>query len=335
MKGKENFQKKISIKGIDPLTLLGLQDRNLKAIGGRIPVEIVARGTDLILSGEQTVVEKAEKIFAELVQMITRGQDITEADLKTIIDMVGKNGEFKQSEGLDEVILYKKNGYIKPRGMGQQVLYRAASDNDIVFVVGPAGTGKTFLAVALAVAALRDKLVDKIVLTRPAVEAGERLGYLPGDFREKIDPYLRPLYDSLNEMIPAEKLKRYLESGIIEIVPLAYMRGRTLNNAFAILDEAQNTTFNQMKMFLTRLGINSRAIITGDVTQVDLPSSGASGLVQVQSILSKIEGIEFVYMQESDVVRHKLVRDIIKAYDAFQNNSDEQKTAEQSPAESS
>jgi len=333
--GIKIFQKKISLKGIDPLILFGLQDHNLKAIANRIPVDIVARGSDLILSGEQPIVEKAEKIFSELVQMITRGQDIAEADLATIIDMVGKNGEFSQSEGLDEVILYKKNGYIKPRGLGQQVLYRTASDNDIVFVVGPAGTGKTFLAVALAIAALRDKLVEKIILTRPAVEAGERLGYLPGDFREKIDPYLRPLYDSLNEMIPAEKLKRYLESGIIEIVPLAYMRGRTLNNAFAILDEAQNTTFNQMKMFLTRLGINSKAIITGDVTQVDLPSSGASGLVQVQSILAKIEGIEFVYMKESDVVRHKLVRDIIKAYDNFENNSEPKKTAAVSAAKPS
>ncbi len=323
MENSEKFQKKVSVKGVDPLALFGLQDNNLKTIERRLPVQVVARGSDLLLTGEPTAVQKAEKVFVELVLMITRDQEVTEADLKTILDMVCQNGEYSsaQPDGLDEVVLYKKTGFIKPKGPGQRNLHLAAVGNDIVFVIGPAGTGKTFLAVAIAVAALRDQLVDKIVLTRPAVEAGERLGYLPGDFREKIDPYLRPLYDALHEMIPAEKLKRYLESGVIEIVPLAYMRGRTLNNAFAILDEAQNTTFNQMKMFLTRLGINSKAIITGDITQIDLPQSETSGLVQVQSILDKIDGIEFVYMKDSDVVRHKLVRDIIKAYDSFQTKN--------------
>ena len=190
-----------------------------------------------------------------------------------------------------------------------------------MITIGPAGTGKTFLAVAMAVAALRDKLVNRIVLTRPAVEAGERLGFLPGDFKEKIDPYLRPLYDALNDMIPADKLKRYIETRVREIVPLAYMRGRTLNNAFVILDEAQNTSFNQMKMFLTRLGLNSKAIITGDITQIDLPGPDSSGLVQVQSILADIEGIEIIYLSERDVVRHRLVRDIIKAYEAYQTKT--------------
>ena len=179
----------------------------------------------------------------------------------------------------------------------------------------------------MAVATLRDKLVNRIVLTRPAVEAGENLGFLPGDFKEKIDPYLRPLYDALNDMIPADKLKRYIESRVIEIVPLAYMRGRTLNNAFAILDEAQNTSFNQMKMFLTRLGINSKAIITGDITQIDLPDSPSSGLVQVQSILSDIEGIEIIYLTERDVVRHRLVRDIIKAYEVYETNNNNKKNS--------
>ena len=213
------------------------------------------------------------------------------------------------------------HGVIKPKSSGQNAFYQKSFQNDILFAIGPAGTGKTFLAVAMAVAALRDKLVNRIVLTRPAVEAGESLGFLPGDFKEKIDPYLRPLYDALNDMIPADKLKRYIETRVIEIVPLAYMRGRTLNNAFVILDEAQNTSFNQMKMFLTRLGLNSKAIITGDITQIDLPDPGSSGLVQVQSILADIAGIEIIYLSERDVVRHRLVRDIIRAYEAYQTKT--------------
>ncbi len=312
------MRKGLSIKGVDQLQLLGLQDRNLKVIAEKIPVKIVVRGHELMLTGNKAAIESAEKVLAELIAMISRGQSFNETDLETIVELVSQNGSYAQSsEGSNEVVLYKKNGFIKPKNKGQGALFRACSDNDVVFVVGPAGTGKTFMAVAIAVAALRDRVIDRIVLTRPAVEAGERLGYLPGDFREKVDPYLRPLYDALHEMIPADKLKKYLESGIVEIVPLAYMRGRTLNNAFAILDEAQNTTFNQMKMFLTRLGTNSRAIITGDITQVDIPDSESSGLIQVQSILQNIEGIQFVYMTGEDVVRHKLVRDIIQAYDQY------------------
>ena len=194
---------------------------------------------------------------------------------------------------------------------------RRHCNNDIVFAIGPAGTGKTYLAVAIALAHLRDKLVNKIVLTRPAVEAGESLGFLPGDILEKVDPYLKPLYDSLVDMLIPTKLKKYMEAEIVEVVPLAYMRGRTLNNAFVILDEAQNTYPNQMKMFLTRLGMNSSAIITGDITQVDIPNKKLSGLIQIQSILNRIEGIDFVYLNDKDVVRHRLVREIIKAYDKF------------------
>ncbi|MFQ5648628.1 MAG: PhoH family protein [bacterium] len=315
--------RKVSIKGVDQLKLFGLQDRNLRKLEQQLAVKIIARGSDLILNGRPTQVEVAEKVFVELILMVTRDQNVTENDVDSVLALVTTNGAAKGSpqEGLDEVILYKKDGFIKPKSAGQKIFCHESGQNDIVIVIGPAGTGKTFLAVALAVAALRDKLVDKIVLTRPAVEAGERLGYLPGDFREKIDPYLRPLYDALNSMIPPDKLKRYLESGIIEIVPLAYMRGRTLNNAFVILDEAQNTTFNQMKMFLTRLGIYSKSIITGDITQVDLPDSDSSGLVQIQSILADIEGIKFVYMTDHDVVRHRLVRDIIKAYDKYQSKN--------------
>lgn len=325
MSDSDTIRKKVPLKGIDQLRLFGLHDRNLRKLEESFDVRITARGGAVTVAGKPEGVGLAEKVLVELILLVTRDHDVTENDLDTVISLIGKNGQHKEvlDNNLDEIILYKKDGYIKPKSAGQQAFYEASAKNDIVFSIGPAGTGKTFLAVAMAVAALRDKIVDRIVLTRPAVEAGERLGYLPGDFREKIDPYLRPLYDALHDMIPGDKLKRYLESGIIEIVPLAYMRGRTLNNAFVILDEAQNTTFNQMKMFLTRLGINAKAIITGDVTQIDLPLADSSGLVQVQKILKDIEGIEFAYMSERDVVRHRLVRDIIKAYDIYEGqNSD-------------
>ncbi len=313
------IRKKISIKGVDQLRLFGFQDKNLRSLEKKFKTKIVARGSEIHLSGDADGVEKVEKILLELILMTTREQTITERDFETVLDLVNGTGSSDgANDNLDAVILYTKDGVIKPKSSGQGDFYQKSFQNDILFAIGPAGTGKTFLAVAMAVAALRDKLVNRIVLTRPAVEAGENLGFLPGDFKEKIDPYLRPLYDALNDMIPADKLKRYLESRVIEIVPLAYMRGRTLNNAFAILDEAQNTSFNQMKMFLTRLGVNSKAIITGDITQIDLPNSDSSGLVKVQSIVSDIEGIEIVYLTERDVVRHRLVRDIIKAYEVYE-----------------
>lgn len=316
------IQKKISIKGVDQLKLFGFQDKNLRSLEEEFKTKIVARGSDIHLSGEADVVERLEKVMLELILMATRDQTITEKDLETVLHLVnGASLPDDSNDNLDTVILYTKDSVIKPKSSGQRTFYQKSFQNDILFAIGPAGTGKTFLAVAMAVAALRDKIVNRIVLTRPAVEAGESLGFLPGDFKEKIDPYLRPLYDALNDMIPGDKLKRYIESRVIEIVPLAYMRGRTLNNAFVILDEAQNTSFNQMKMFLTRLGINSKAIITGDITQIDLPDSGSSGLVQVQSILSDIEGIEIIYLSERDVVRHRLVRDIIKAYEVYQTKN--------------
>ncbi len=316
---EEKVQKKISIRGLDHLKLFGFHDQNLRRIENDLSLKITARDSELVLSGQGENVEAGEKVLSELISLTSREQDISGNTLETLLTFAGNSIPRSDSNvTLDDVILYKKEGFIKPKTDGQRNFYQAARENDIVFSIGQAGTGKTYLAVAIAIAALKDRLVDRIVLTRPAVEAGERLGYLPGDFREKIDPYLRPLYDALNDMIPSDKLKRYLESGIIEIAPLAYMRGRTLNNAFVILDEAQNTSFNQMKMFLTRLGINSKAIITGDVTQIDLPDKESSGLVQIQSILLNIEGIKLVYMSDLDVVRHKLVRDIIKAYDDFQ-----------------
>jgi len=322
------IQKKISIKGVDQLMLFGFQDKNLRSLEEKFKTKIVARGSEIFLSGETDVVEGLEKVLLELILMATRDQAITEKDLETVLDLVNRTGSLAPpDDNLDAAILYTKDGVIKPKSSGQKAFYQKSFKNDILFAIGPAGTGKTFLAVAMAVAALRDKLVNRIVLTRPAVEAGENLGFLPGDFKEKIDPYLRPLYDALNDMIPADKLKRYIESRVIEIVPLAYMRGRTLNNAFAILDEAQNTSFNQMKMFLTRLGLNSKAIITGDITQIDLPDSPSSGLVQVQSILSDIEGIEIIYLIERDVVRHRLVRDIIKAYEVYETNNNKKNSS--------
>ena len=225
----------------------------------------------------------------------------------------------------DVAILFTKNSIIKAKTATQRHYVEKAQKNDIIFAIGPAGTGKTYLAVAMAVASLKNNEVSKITLARPAVEAGESLGFLPGDMAQKIDPYLRPLYDALEDMLPSEKLRLYLERRVIEIVPLAYMRGRTLNNAFVILDEAQNATSTQMKMFLTRLGHNSKAIVTGDITQIDLPAKATSGLVQIQDVLKKIDGIDFVYFNKKDVVRHRLVKDIIDAYHKYGEKENEKR----------
>ena len=310
---------RISIRGVDALQLLGQGDRHLKNIAEHFAARITARGSEIIIKGSETEVQQLDQVFTELILMLNRNGDLRDADIATVIQLV-KAGESPPQNATHDVsqrpaIIYTRNTVIKPKTPGQVEFYHATQKNDIVFVIGPAGTGKTYLAVAIAVAHLRDRQMERIVLARPAVEAGESLGFLPGDFKEKVDPYLRPLYDALHDMIPADKLRRYLETRIIEIVPLAYMRGRTLNNAFVILDEAQNTTPSQMKMFLTRLGINSKSIVTGDITQIDLPSTAESGLVQIREILVGIDGITFVYLDEKDVVRHKLVRDIIKAYD--------------------
>ena len=274
----------------------------------------------------------------ELIFILNKNKNLTSNDVDTVIDLVISsidplNGATShrelqsEREDADNVVLFTKNGMIKSKTEGQKRYIRAINRNDIVFGIGPAGTGKTYLAVAAAVAALKNRQVTKIVLTRPAVEAGENLGFLPGDLREKVDPYLRPLYDALDDMIPAEKLKMYIERRIIEIAPLAYMRGRTLNNAFVILDEAQNASSLQMKMYLTRLGANSKSVVTGDITQIDLPLNAISGLVEIQSVLKKIEGVAFVYFDKNDVVRHKLVKDIIDAYEDYKANGSK-KTAE-------
>ncbi len=315
------IQKKISIRGLDQLKLFGANDGYLRIIESHFNARIIARGSDVTIAGEQHEVQLIERLFAELIKILEKNDQISENDLITIIEVLksGKDSPEKP-ENFSEVIIYTKDDFVKPKTGGQKKYYQSILKNDIVFVIGPAGTGKTYLAVAIALAHLRDKHVEKLVLARPAVEAGESLGFLPGDLREKVDPYLKPLYDALFDMVIPAKLKKYMENGTIEIVPLAYMRGRTLNDAFVILDEAQNTYPNQMKMFLTRLGTNSKAIITGDITQIDLPDKKQSGLVQIQKILSGIEGIEYVYLSDRDVVRHRLVREIIKAYEKYDNN---------------
>ncbi len=315
---------------IEPVILYGVSDTNLKIIEKHFPVQLIARGNQVKIIGSPTDVKAVEDILSELVFVANRNKTLHPKDVETVVHIVKANisagaetaAEKKSpaAQELEDVILFTKRGFIKPRTPGQKKIVDAVRQNDIVIVVGPAGTGKTYLSVALAVSALKNKEVGKIVLARPAVEAGESLGFLPGDYKEKIDPYLRPLYDALGEMLPRELLKKYMEQDIIEVIPLAYMRGRTLNNAFVILDEAQNATSMQMKMCLTRLGVNSRAIINGDITQIDLPSSSVSGLVEIQDLLQNIEGIEFVYLDKSDVVRHRLVRDIIHAYGHRKNN---------------
>lgn len=321
------IDKTISLSGIDLLNLTGVNEENLNIIKHSFDSTVVVRGETIYLKGDSEEIKIIEKIFNELIFLQKRQGEITKKDVKLVLDLVDSNVDrsksIKQKFGftpneINDVILSRKNDFIKPRTKNQSEYFRLVKENDIVFAIGPAGTGKTYLAVAFAVAALKDKEVNKIVLTRPAVEAGESLGFLPGDLSEKIEPYLRPLYDALEDMLPKEKLESYIEKNIIEVIPLAYMRGRTLNNAFVILDEAQNSTTLQMKMFLTRLGPNSKSIITGDITQIDLPKKDQSGLVQIQQILRNIDDISFLYFEKSDVVRHKLVKDIIDAYEKFQ-----------------
>tara|TARA_Y100001934_G_C12201055_1_gene701244 strand:- start:103 stop:1035 length:933 start_codon:yes stop_codon:yes gene_type:complete len=308
------MEKTIEIKGIDLAQLIGPADANLKMVEDAFSSQIIVRGSKIKIIGEKSEVLFIHDVFHEMGATLNRKGSLTQKDVKTLIN-VNKSQNGNQINILESTILYGKNGAISARSKGQEDYINKVRNNDIVFSVGPAGTGKTYLAVAFAVSALENREIDRIVLCRPAVEAGENLGFLPGDLKEKVDPYLTPLYDALRSMMPSTRLKPLLSNNTIEIIPLAYMRGRTLNNAFMILDEAQNATTTQMKMFLTRLGVNSKTIITGDVTQVDLPKKSESGLIQVIKLLKKIDGIEFCMLSPSDVVRHKLVKDIIKAYD--------------------
>ena len=307
------MKKTVELQEVDPLGIAGIADANLKILEQSFPCKIFLRGTTVYLEGEEEYIVQIEEVLLEMKKTFSRKNELSEGDVRSLITLIS-NGDHVADEESEPAILYTKHGVISPRSAGQKEFYDLINKNDIVFAIGPAGTGKTYLAVAFAMATYKKREVKRIILSRPAVEAGERLGFLPGDLREKIDPYLTPLYDALNEMIPSENLKSFMSKGVIEVIPLAYMRGRTLNNAFVILDEAQNSSTMQMKMFLTRLGPNCRAIITGDITQIDLPDQEESGLLQAERILKGIDGIGFVYTTERDVVRHKLIKDIILAY---------------------
>jgi len=312
-------EQSISIERIDQITgLFGNFDENILAIEKEFNVNILNRGTDLRVTGEPEDVDKAVRTIDELIKAMNRGETINSQNLSYLMTLVEEGNEDK-FEKLSGCICITSNGRpIKPKTIGQKNYVEAIKENTIVFSIGPAGTGKTYLAVAMAVAAFRNKEINRIVLTRPAVEAGEKLGFLPGDLQTKVDPYLRPLYDALYDMLGSESFQKYQERQSIEVAPLAYMRGRTLDDSFIILDEAQNTTPEQMKMFLTRLGFNSKAVITGDVTQIDLPDGRRSGLIEASKILKNIEGIHINYFTERDVVRHKLVQKIIKAYEKYE-----------------
>ncbi|HZI28171.1 MAG TPA: PhoH family protein [Gemmatimonadaceae bacterium] len=308
----DTITQRISVEGADPLTLSGVNDANLTELAKQTGARVALRGDVLTVSGSSDSVDRASAIAQRMIDAARQRMPLEADDVLRMTLEVNRDG----SESAERIVLPGVRRVIQPKTPGQSEYLKLIVENDIVVGIGPAGTGKTYLAVAAAVDALMRKRVKRIILARPAVEAGESLGFLPGDMQAKVDPYLRPLYDALEDMMPAERMQRALEMRVIEIAPLAYMRGRTLSDAFVILDEAQNATSAQMKMFLTRLGVNSRTVITGDKTQVDLPSREESGLIQIERILTGIEGIAFHYLTDVDVVRHRLVREIIKAYAA-------------------
>lgn len=313
------FERTVNIDRIDQaVSLFGSFDENIKIIEKELSVAIVSRGSEIKIQGEDLNVIQAERAINGLLLLAARGESIGEQNVRYVLSLVKDGNDDKISAiNSDCVCITAKGKPIKAKTLGQKKYLEAIKDNTIVLGVGPAGTGKTYLAVAMAVSAFRAKEVNRIILTRPAVEAGEKLGFLPGDLQQKVDPYLRPLYDALFDMLGAESFQKYQERGAIEVAPLAYMRGRTLDDSFIILDEAQNTTGEQMKMFLTRLGFGSKIVVTGDITQIDLPDGKRSGLVSAVKILKNVEDIETVKFTERDVVRHKLVQDIIKAYEKY------------------
>lgn len=297
--------------------LLGHRDELLKIIESKFDGEILVRGNEITISGGEEEAEAISTVFRELLNLLAAGQHLTPQSVDQAIELVRGEEELTPTKVFSDIILVHRGKAIGPRTLGQKKYVDAIRGNTITFVIGPAGTGKTYLAMAMAVRALKDKSVGRIILTRPAVEAGEKLGYLPGTLYEKVDPYLRPLYDALYDMMEVEQFQGLMDQGTIEVAPLAYMRGRTLNDSFIILDEAQNTSPEQMKMFLTRLGFGSKVIVTGDVTQIDLPRGGYSGLIVVEKILSGIEGVSFIHLTAGDVVRHKIVQRIVEAYKKF------------------
>ena len=318
------LEKKITLDNVSLIDFLGVQNQNINEIDTAFPnAKIIARGNELFLQGNSGDLMKLNALINDLLEHYEKAGTVDVETIRHFLKME-KSNAYVASD--DDIILYGIKGtVIKPKSANQKELIESIKKNDLVFALGPAGTGKTYIAVALAVRALKNKEVKKIIITRPAVEAGENLGFLPGDLQEKIDPYLRPIFDALEEMIPSEKLKYYQENNIIEIAPLAYMRGRTLKNAFVLLDEAQNTTKMQMKMFLTRMGKNSKIIVNGDKTQVDLPRHQTSGFIHSLDILEDVKGVGFVKLKALDVVRHKLVKGIIKAYDDAESSSEKKK----------
>jgi len=304
----------INIETIHPLDIFGANDQNLEVVRNFFPkLKIVSRDNYIKAYGEETDLLDFEAKFNTLILHFEKFGRLTKTDITLLLGV--SNGTQASPEVQPDVLVHGKNGMlIRARTTNQVKLVESSRKNDLIFAIGPAGTGKTYTAVALAVRALKNKEIQRIILTRPAVEAGENLGFLPGDLKEKLDPYMQPLYDALGDMLPTQKLLQYIEDRVIEIAPLAFMRGRTLNNAFAILDEAQNTTPSQLKMFLTRMGVSAKFIVTGDVTQIDLPRNQVSGLIHSQEILKNIPGIDFVYLDKSDIIRHKLVSRVIEAY---------------------
>ncbi len=311
----------LSFPGVDPLLLFGPNERHLRVVDERFPGMVVVRGDEIILKGNDETLEFLTGFFGEIIETARRGRAISEGDFRRLIDRPEGDSTPLYDENESDVVVVTKSGYsIRPKTPRQREYVEAINKCDVVLAIGPAGTGKTYLAVASAVAALKSRRIDRIFLVRPVVEAGESLGFLPGDFQAKLDPYMRPIVDALYEMLGPERTLKLQENGTIEIAPLAYMRGRTLNNAYVILDEAQNTTVMQMKMFLTRLGANAKAMVNGDITQIDLEPPSRSGLVAVQSILARVDGIQFVYLNEEDVIRHRLVQRIITAFDRDRNN---------------
>jgi phosphate starvation-inducible protein PhoH and related proteins len=312
------LEKQIILEGIDPLEFYGINNTKINLVKTFFPkIKITARGNSLYLQGEEKELRFFEKKFSSMLDHYYQFNILTEEIISQILlnEYDGGDGNLEDEP---DILVYGISGKpVRARTPNQRVLVDKARENDLVFAIGPAGTGKTYTAIALSVKALKNREIKRIILSRPAVEAGERLGFLPGDLKEKIDPYLQPLYDALLDMIPAKKLEEFMKDGTIQIAPLAFMRGRTLSNAFVILDEGQNTTVNQLKMFLTRMGLNAKFIITGDITQIDLPERNQSGLLHALRILKNIEGIGVVMFDKRDIVRHRLVRDIVEAYDLY------------------
>ena len=320
-------QKNFIVKEIEfERQLFGNFDENIKLIEKTLKIDVILREGNIVLVGEEKNVNQALKLMTELHQSVSNGKNLDKQSISYSLSLLLEGSEGKIKELEDTIILTQKGKAVSPKTLGQKEYINLINNNDITFGIGPAGTGKTYLAVAMAVKAFKRDEVSRIILTRPAVEAGENLGFLPGDLKDKVDPYLRPLYDALFDMLGADRFNKYLERGLIEVAPLAFMRGRTLDNAFIILDEAQNTTKEQMKMFLTRLGFGSKAVVTGDLTQTDLPDNKKSGLLHAREVLKGVEGIGSITLTERDVVRHALVQRIIVAYDRYDKKQEEIKS---------